>query len=816
MSRGDRGPPIYEYNTCMSAPLLSEHNSLSRLDNGVWVKADAAERSFIDYTDGDSAENSVFAHVQSAQDRSVYSPELDLPWEDWALEYHLGSRRSNIYRGLNLEGVRNVLEVGCGCGAITRYLGEQGFRVDAIEGSLRRAGIARLRTEGLDKVEIVSSNYHEMALPADTYDLVVFTGVLEYSGAYTTETIEPEQQLRQTLEQARLALNETGRILIAIENRLGFKYLAGAGEDHLNVPHIGLLGYPEPLSQPLTRGIRTWSRSEWTQMLQAFGFPAFEFCYPFPDYKVPEAIVSEHFLGSTRNPDQVLGGIHSRDYATTWWPSVSESLFWKTAAQAHSLQEYANSFLIVVAKSGQQDLGRTIDFDFVRFASSRRMMAFRMQVAKKRDKSTVQRLLLKPEEQRPEDVVRQVLIENEPYVDGQVLEAVWAQALKVMPSYEELAVHIRRYGEWLQNLVASGTQSYVDAVPRNIIVDDEGAWHVIDQEWYALEEVPIEVIFFRAMFHYVLDARDALADMELNAARRAVGLVNALESLPLIETLDDFVAWGFAQMGMDYPAHRERCLDFERRLAQQLTVAGSPDLERMLSTPIYQWHAGQSFEQESTPLEVRAFWTQLDGVWHLDHSVAITTTFEHGLNVTLELPPSVTTHRYVRIDPAADVLQVFRGWLEFRGLSVLVVKPSGETRRVYFIDSADEFYNQARLHGIQLIRGERFMLTSSNASIVLDLKGVEWGDEVESVRLSLVMDLSSDKSLITARRILREESTRAAYRVRLRQYILDQQGQRLEANERRLAELRERLHRRSTTRIGRILARFGLMRKIDL
>ena len=196
--------------------------------------------------------------------------------------------------------------------------------------------------------------------------------------------------------------------------------------------------------------------------------------------------------------------------------------------------------------------------------------------------------------------------------------------------------------------------------------------------------------------------------------------------------------------------------------------------------------------------------------------MAVTTTFEYGLNVTLELPAALQTHRFVRIDPAADVLHVFRGWLEFRGLSIKVVRASGEIERVYVIEEAEDFYHQARLNGLRLIRGERFMLTSANASIVLDLKQVEWGADVKSVRINLVMDLSSDKSLITARRILREESTRAALRVRLRQHMLDQQSQRLENNERRLAQLREKLNRNSTTLAGRLLAKIGLMRKVDV
>ncbi|MCK5886125.1 MAG: class I SAM-dependent methyltransferase, partial [Alcanivorax sp.] len=362
----------------MTKPILVDQNELTLLDSGIWTKADAAQRAFIDYTDGDSTEARVRARVEAAADRTVFSDELDRAWEDWALEYHLGSRRSNIYRGLNLKGVKTVLEVGCGCGAITRYLGEQGFKVDAIEGTPNRAEIARLRTSDLENVQIVCSNYHELVLPEASYDLVVFTGVLEYSGAYAPEGVSPEAQLKLTLQYAQAALSPEGQILIAIENRTGFKYLAGAREDHLNVPNIGLYGYREPQSKPITRGIRTWTRGEWRSMLDELDFAALEFCYPFPDYKVPDAILSEHFLNTTRYPDQVLGGIHSRDYAGLWESGLPEALFWRTAAQTGTLNEYANSFLIVVSNAPDQ-ISQTIDFDFVRFASVSRKLAYRLQ-----------------------------------------------------------------------------------------------------------------------------------------------------------------------------------------------------------------------------------------------------------------------------------------------------------------------------------------------------------------------------------------------------------------------------------------------------
>ena len=800
----------------MSDPLLIKDNELSLLDSGVWVKSADGQSSHIDYSDGDNSENAVYSKLESASDRSVFSPELDRPWGEWALEYHLSSKRSNLYRGLNLEGVNSVLEVGCGCGAITRFFGEMGCRVDAIEGTLRRAQIARMRTRELDNVQIVSSNYHALALPEDTYDLVVFTGVLEYSGAYAADGMGPEAQLEATLRSARAALNANGRVLIAIENRIGFKYLAGATEDHLNHRNIGLLGYPEPVSGNITRGIRTWSRREWQNLLASSGFEAWEFCYPFPDYKVPDAILSDNFVNSVRYPDQVLGGVFSRDYSRTWWPELSESLFWRTAAEADSLGSYANSFLIV-AGDAQEPVRNTVDLDFVRFASVRRKLPYRMQVCKKRGEDKVERMPLLASPDREQGLVRQVHIQGEAFVDGQVLEQIWFQALTVVSSYDELSGHIKAYGAWLRDQLSQGAEPYVDALPQNIIVDSDGNWHLIDQEWYAAEGASIEVIVFRALLNFALNAREALADMELNAFHQTAGGNNPGMQTPLVQCLDDFIEWGFSELGLSYASQREHCIAFESVLHSQVSISEYHlDLNDLLATPIYQWHNGQSFQSPPTPMMVRAFWTQIDGIWHPDHSVTVEANFEHGLNVELDMPLALLTHRFLRVDPSANVLNMYRGWLEFRGLSVSVTRGSGEQERVYDLQGAAQLFERGKVRGMRLVSGERILLTSPEASFVLDLHAVDWGENVESILLRLVIDSTSDKDVVGRRTLLREESVRVAYRLQLREHMLNRQQERLDEASRRMAVFHEKLGEGSRTWKGRFLAKFGLMRKYDI
>ncbi|WWL44975.1 class I SAM-dependent methyltransferase [Pseudomonas parakoreensis] len=71
----------------------------------------------------------------------------------------------------------DVLEIGAGCGAITRYLGEQGGNVLALEGSARRASIARSRTRDLPNVSVLAETFENFQVEKK-FDVITLVGVL--------------------------------------------------------------------------------------------------------------------------------------------------------------------------------------------------------------------------------------------------------------------------------------------------------------------------------------------------------------------------------------------------------------------------------------------------------------------------------------------------------------------------------------------------------------------------------------------------------------------------------------------------------------
>lgn len=237
----------------------------------------------IPYSDGDEVENRIGSIIKSAKDVSVMSDELRDQCVDWPTHYYLNKNRVNLLRHFS-EQLKNldVLEIGAGCGAITRFFGECQANVFALEGSKRRASIARERCRDLNNVEVVSENFTEFKLNHQ-FDVITLIGVLEYANWFTPGA-NPALEM---LKKVRGFLKPNGVLIIAIENQLGLKYYAGAPEDHLSERMIGVEGrYQE-------NGPQTFGKQVLESMLRQAGFNATDFSAPVPDYKLPVAVITK-------------------------------------------------------------------------------------------------------------------------------------------------------------------------------------------------------------------------------------------------------------------------------------------------------------------------------------------------------------------------------------------------------------------------------------------------------------------------------------------------------------------------------------------
>ncbi|WP_411902043.1 class I SAM-dependent methyltransferase [Methylorubrum thiocyanatum] len=473
---------------------------------GMWIHE---RHSDFEYSDGEEIENRLFAIVSSASDVSLHSQELRSKCIDWPSSYHLHPSRANLLRSFEKHINGSVLEVGAGCGAITRYLGETGIEVAAVEGSLNRARIAAARTRDQQNVTVINANFNDLDI-SQKFNFVLLIGVLEYAGAFSDST-NPHVEL---LKKAKSHLKDDGVLIIAIENQLGLKYFAGALEDHLSKRMVGLHNhYPNP-------GVRTWGLGELDGYIKSSGFPLTHYAYPFPDYKFPRLLLRQkslnegQIINTTALIRQVLSGDMQIDPSRMQFAQecVHE------AAQRNGLTaELSNSFLILASEN--PDVMERISNDSIaaEFYSTNRQKIYckSTQFIVQDQDILVTTCMLHPNESREHlssNQFQYVMCPEQPsYERGNPLstefqDIVSQEGWTLRAVFELLSEHLNfiyslenghsPQGNLDLSLAVSG--SFIDAVPINVLRGVNGLV-LIDQEWRYRADISYLYLLFRSI-----------------------------------------------------------------------------------------------------------------------------------------------------------------------------------------------------------------------------------------------------------------------------------------------------------------------------
>ncbi len=254
----------------------------------------------------------------------------------WPILYHFSHIRQNIVEWLPITRNQKVLEIGSGCGPITGMLAKKAKSVTCNDLSKMRSTINAYRNKDCDNVKIMVGNFQDVESSlTETYDYITLIGVFEYSQGY----IGTEQPYVEMLRRISRHLAPGGKVVIAIENRLGLKYWAGCTEDHVGKYFEGLENYPD------TKGVRTFSRKELSDIIDKAGNFKTTFYYPYPDYKFPMTIYSDkrlpkkgelrdNFCNFDRNRIQLF----------------NEGKVYDSLTDAGLFQEFSNSFLVLVER----------------------------------------------------------------------------------------------------------------------------------------------------------------------------------------------------------------------------------------------------------------------------------------------------------------------------------------------------------------------------------------------------------------------------------------------------------------------------------
>ncbi|HKE72613.1 MAG TPA: methyltransferase [Acidimicrobiales bacterium] len=455
------------------------------------------------YADG--AEDEVLRVLRSVDDVSSGSVELAGHIVDWPTRYHFSYQRGNLLRPLDIRPGMRVLDAGAGSGALSRYVGELGAEVVALEGNPSRAAAAAVRCADLPNVTVLAGALGDLDL-AERFDVVLLVGVLEYSGAAAGGAGGPEEMLAR----ARAHLAPGGAVVVAIENQIGLKYLMGAHEDHLGRPWVGIEGYAGP------PGARTWSRRQLGELLRGAGLDDQHWLAPFPDYKLPSVVVDERLYAQPDAPellDQlVLQPVVCLDQAPVRLADAGGAH--RVFADAGLAAEVANSFLVVAGPAGDPPRGLVPDGALAWLFGGYRMPPWRRSRLLTEERTLV---VLDADGHRRRSWLAQDAGRSRPFYRGrtfgeQALAAVRSHDLDALRDVlarwrRELdgrAVDIDPPGDDPHPFLRAGStrglpDGHIDAGLANF-VDADGQIVLIDDEWRTGHPVDLDIAEYRALW----------------------------------------------------------------------------------------------------------------------------------------------------------------------------------------------------------------------------------------------------------------------------------------------------------------------------
>ena len=283
------------------------------------------------YSDG-AIENDLLEIVKKYKKEEY--PKVIEERGNWPILYHLSEQRANIVEWIPMEKSAKVLEVGSGCGAITGMLAQKAGEVVACDLSRRRSEINATRNQECDNVTIHIGNFRDVEpdLPKD-FDYIFLIGVFEYAQGY----IGTENPYEKFLKMMNRHLKKGGRIVIAIENRMGLKYLAGCAEDHLGTYFTGIEGYS------VDSVAKTFTRNGLINIFKKCGMKEYHFYYPYPDYKLMTLLHSDYYLpGFGELQDNV------RNYDRDRMVLFNEKHAYEDLVKDGMYPDFANSFEVII------------------------------------------------------------------------------------------------------------------------------------------------------------------------------------------------------------------------------------------------------------------------------------------------------------------------------------------------------------------------------------------------------------------------------------------------------------------------------------
>lgn len=232
----------------------------------------------------------------------------------WPILYHLSPERHNLLEWYSFKKEAVLLEIGCGCGALTGLFCEKIDKVVAVELSKRRAEICNGRmSKSYSNFEIFVGDIGDMKFK-NCFDYITLIDAFNYTN-------------KKSLKMLHSLLKPGGTIIVAAENKFGFNRWSWVKKEHIE------------------RCAEAFSANEIKELLEVCGFKNVDFYYPHPDYKLPTEIYSDQYL-----PGICSSLSKTSNYDAERCVFLDEEMVMHNIIKNGKYTFFANSFLIFCTK----------------------------------------------------------------------------------------------------------------------------------------------------------------------------------------------------------------------------------------------------------------------------------------------------------------------------------------------------------------------------------------------------------------------------------------------------------------------------------
>lgn len=254
----------------------------------------------------------------------------DLYKEKYEYPISMNTIKKNLLNWYPFKENATILQIGGSSKEITDYLCSICKKLTIIEFSKEKVDIILNSKKEQKNLEIIVGNLENIKLQ-EKFDYILMIGTLEYANIIMENKKEPEYEL---INYCKGRLNPEGTILIAVDNKIGVKYLVGGKSKHCEKVY-------DSIKNRFNYG-KLFSKRELDKLIEKTEIKSKRYFYPLPNYEIPNLIISQEAL--VKSADSKLN--YNYTYEDGSLVVQDEIKLLKQFINNDEFEEYTNSYLI--------------------------------------------------------------------------------------------------------------------------------------------------------------------------------------------------------------------------------------------------------------------------------------------------------------------------------------------------------------------------------------------------------------------------------------------------------------------------------------